>query len=47
MHNKVFNIAKNHRYDGNQRGLTSMVYKFFGINTFNTNRETGIYSENK
>ena len=26
---KAFNIAKNPEYDGHQRGLTSMVYKFF------------------
>ena len=26
---KPFNIAKNPKYDGYQRGLASMVYKFF------------------
>ena len=26
---KAFNIAKNPKYDGYLRGLTSMVYKFF------------------
>ena len=26
---KTFNIAKNPKYDGYQRGLASMVYKFF------------------
>ena len=26
---KSFNIAKNQKYDGYQRGLASMVYKFF------------------
>ena len=26
---KAFNIAKNTNYDGYQRGLASMVYKFF------------------
>ena len=26
---KAFNIAKNPKYDGYQRGLASMVYKFF------------------
>ena len=26
--NKAFNIAKNPKYDGYQRGLASMVYKF-------------------
>ena len=29
MHDKVFNIAKNPKYDGYQRALASMVYKFF------------------
>ena len=27
--NKAFNIAKNQKYDGYQRGLASMVYKCF------------------
>ena len=29
LREKAFNIAKNPRYDGYQRGLSSMVYKFF------------------
>ena len=29
LRNKAFNIAKNSKYDGYQRGLASMVYKFF------------------
>ena len=29
LREKVFNIAKNPKYDGYQRRLTSMVYKFF------------------
>ena len=29
MHDKAFNIAKNPKYDGYQRGIASMVYKFF------------------
>ena len=29
LRHKAFNIAKNPRYDGYQRGLPSMVYKFF------------------
>ena len=29
LRNKAFNIAKNKKYDGYQRGLASMVYKFF------------------
>ena len=27
--NKAFNIATNPKYDGYQRGLASMIYKFF------------------
>ena len=29
---KAFNIAKNPKYNGYQRGLASMVYKFFDRN---------------
>ena len=29
MRDKVFNIAENLKHDGYQRGLASMVYKFF------------------
>ena len=29
LKDKAFNIAKNPNYDGYQRGLASMVYKFF------------------
>ena len=29
LHNKAFGIVKNPKYDGYQRGLASMVYKFF------------------
>ena len=29
LRDKAFNIAKNPKYDGYQRGLGSMVYKFF------------------
>ena len=29
LRDKVFNIAKNPKYNGYQRGLTSMVYKLF------------------
>ena len=28
LHDKAFNIAKNPTYDGYQRGITSMIYKF-------------------
>ena len=30
LRDKAFNIAKNPKYDGYQRSLVSMVYKFFG-----------------
>ena len=29
LRDKAFNFAKNHKYDGYQRGLASTVYKFF------------------
>ena len=29
LHDKAFNIAKNSKYDRDQSGLTSMIYKFF------------------
>ena len=29
IRNKAFKIAKNKKYDGYQRGLASMIYKFF------------------
>ena len=29
LRDKAFNIAKNPKYDGYQRGLTSMAYNFF------------------
>ena len=33
LRNKAFNIAKNRKYDGYQKGLLSMVYKFFDKKT--------------
>ena len=33
LRDKAFNIAKNPKYDGYQRGLTSMVYKCFDKKT--------------
>ena len=29
LRDKAFNIVKNPKYDGYQRGVASMVYKFF------------------
>ena len=36
LHDKAFNIAKNSKYDGYKRGLTSVVYKFFDKKTSGT-----------
>ena len=33
LRDKAFNIAKNLKYDGYQRGLVSMAYKFFDKKT--------------
>ena len=33
LHDKTFDIAKNPKYDGYQRGLASMVYKSFDKKT--------------
>ena len=33
LHDKAFNIIKNWKYDGYQRGLASMVYKIFNKKT--------------
>ena len=33
LNNEAFNIAKDPKYDGYQRGLASMVYKFFDKKT--------------
>ena len=33
LRNKAFNIAKDPKYDGYQRGLASMAYKFFDKKT--------------
>ena len=33
LRDKAFNIAKNPKYDGYQRGLASVVYKFFDKNS--------------
>ena len=33
LRDKAFNIAKNPKHDGYQRGLASMIYKFFDKKT--------------
>ena len=42
LRGKAFNIAKNPRYDGYQRGLASIVYKIFDKETSGS----GIKNEN-
>ena len=41
LRDNAFNIAKNPKYDGNQRGLASMVYKFFDEKS----SVSGVYNE--
>ena len=42
LHDKAFSIAKNPKYDGYQRGLPSIVYKFSSIKSQNiSNKELG------
>ena len=36
LRNKAFNIAKDRKYDGYQKGLASMVYKFLDKKTAST-----------
>ena len=43
LRDKAFNIAKNPKYDGYQRGLASMVYKFFDKKT----KDSGVTLANK
>ena len=43
---KAFNIAKNSKYDGYQRGLASMVYRFFDKKTSGSSIKNG-YISNK
>ena len=42
---KAFNIAKNPKYDGYQRGLASMVYKFFDKRSVGSNVNTHANNE--
>ena len=44
---KAFNIAKNPYYDGYQRGLASMVYKFFDKKTSDGTFKNEIISNKK
>ena len=46
LREKAFNITESHEYDGYQRGIASMVYKFFDKKSL-THKRTGINSENQ
>ena len=47
LRDKVFKIASDPKYDGYQRGLASMVYKFFDEKSASRNksRRSGVYAE--
>ena len=47
LRNKAFKIASNPRHDSYQRGLASMVYKFFDKKSFSVSKssESGIVNE--
>ena len=47
LKDKAFKIASNPKYDGYQRGLTSMVYKFFDKKSalLNKSSENGVANE--
>ena len=47
LRDKVFNIAKNRKYDGYQRGLVSMVYTFFDKKTSGGTVKNEIMSNKK
>ena len=40
LRDKAFNTAKNLKYDGYQRGLASMVYKFFDKKSWGSGRRS-------
>ena len=44
LRDKAFNIAKNPKYDGYQRGLASMIYTFFDKKAFSGAIKTEIVS---
>ena len=54
LRDKAFNIAKSPKYDGYQRGLASMIYKFFdkktagsGVTTFTNKSSIKSISQNE
>ena len=40
-HDKAFNIAKNQKHNGYQRGITLVVYRFFNNKSAGTSTHTG------
>ena len=41
LHNKAFDFARHPKYNGYQRGLASVVYKFFDQKSAGTSIQTG------
>ena len=46
MRDKAFNIVKNPKYDGCQRGIASMVYKFLIIIKFKKAKVQSLFIDN-
>ena len=46
MRDKAFNIVKNPKYDGCQRGIASMVYKFLIIRKFKKAKVQSLFIDN-
>ena len=44
LRDKAFNFAKNPKYDGYQRGLASMLYKFFDNKSLGSGRPSSFVS---
>ena len=42
LRDKVFGIAKSHKYDGYQHGLATKFYQFFGANSSGANTFSGV-----
>ena len=42
LHDKAFNIAKNLKFDGYERGLASMIYKFVDKKSSGSGIKSGI-----
>ena len=44
LHNKVFNIGRNSKYDGYQCGLAPLAYKFYNKKSFGSSVKSEILS---